>query len=62
MDDWRETGYDKITFKVFDALILTLCVQCISESCIKIKTSLNFYFHTSLWCLKRFDEGLHKTF
>ena len=29
----------------------------ISESCIKIKIRLNFYFHTSLWCLKRFYEG-----
>ena len=29
------------------------------------KTELNFYFHTSLWRLKRFHEGLkslHKTF
>ena len=29
------------------------------------KTKSNFYFHTSLWCLKRFYEGLkglHKTF
>ena len=26
------------------------------------KINLNFYFHTSLWCLKRFYEGLHKTF
>ena len=29
------------------------------------KNILNFYFHTSLWCLKRFYEGLkgpHKTF
>ena len=23
------------------------------------KINLNFYFHTSLWCLKRFDEGLN---
>ena len=31
--------------------------------CIKIKISLNFYFHTSLWCLKSFYEGLFmKTF
>ena len=22
------------------------------------KINLNFYFHTSLWCLKRFYEGL----
>ena len=38
---------------------------CISESCIEIKIKLNFYFHTSLWCLKRFYEGLkdlYKTF
>ena len=29
------------------------------------KLKLNFYFHTSLWCLKRFYEGLkclHETF
>ena len=32
------------------------------------KIKLNFYFHTSLWCLKKFYEGLkglkglHKTF
>ena len=26
------------------------------------KINLNFYFHTSLWCLKRFYKGLHKTF
>ena len=35
---------------------------CISESYIKIKVNLNFYFLTSLWYLKRFYEGLHKTF
>ena len=43
---------------------LTLPAPRISESCIKIKINLNFYFHTSLWCLKRFYEGiygLHKT-
>ena len=32
---------------------LTLPVPCISESCIEIKIKLNFYFQTSLWCLKR---------
>ena len=37
---------------------LTLPTPCISESCIKIKINLNFYFQTSLWCLKRFYEGL----
>ena len=37
----------------------------ISESCIEIKIKLNLYFHTSLWCLKKFYKGLkglHKTF
>ena len=38
------------------AISLTLDVPCISESCTEIK--LNFYFHTSLWCLKRFYEDL----
>ena len=33
-------------------LILTLIVQCISESCIKITINLNFYFHILLWCLR----------
>ena len=38
-------------------------VPCISESRIEIKIKLNFYFHTSLWCLKRFYEGIKpKTF
>ena len=43
----------------------TINVPCISESCIDVKMKLNFYFHTSLWCLKRFCgglKGLHKTF
>ena len=40
---------------------LTLNVPCISESCVEIKIKLNFYFHTSLWCLKRFYEGLCST-
>ena len=45
--------------------LLTLLAQCISESCIKIKINSNFYFHTSLWSIKKFYEGLksiHKTF
>ena len=44
---------------------LTLKDPLIFESCIEIKIKLTFYFHTSLWCLKRFYEGLkglHKTF
>ena len=31
---------------------------CIKECRIRIKINLNFYFHTSLRCLKRFYEGL----
>ena len=26
------------------------------------KINLNFHFHTSLWCFKRFYEDLHKAF
>ena len=37
---------------------LLLPAQSISESCIKIKINLKFYFHTFFWCLKRFYEGL----
>ena len=37
---------------------LTLKDPFISESCIEIKIQLNFYFHTSLWCTKRFYGGL----
>ena len=39
-------------------LALTLKDTFITESCIEIKVELNFYFHTSLWCLKRFYQGL----
>ena len=39
-------------------IVLTLKDSFISESCNEIKIELNFYFHTSLWCLKRFYEGL----
>ena len=37
---------------------LTLKDPVISESCIEIKIKLNFYFHMSLCCLKRFHESL----
>ena len=38
---------------------LTLPARCILESCIKTKNYINFLFpYTSLWCLKRFYEGL----
>ena len=39
-------------------MYLTLPIPCISESYIEIKIKLNFYFHTSLWYLKGFYEGL----
>ena len=38
--------------------ILTIKDTCISGSSIEIKIKLNFHFHTSLWCLKGFYEGL----
>ena len=34
---------------------LTFSTPYNSESCIKIKINLNFYFHAFLWCLKRFN-------
>ena len=38
--------------------LLTLTDPGISESCIEIKMTLNFYFRISLWCPERFYEGL----
>ena len=38
--------------------ILTLPALYFAQSCTKTKINLNFYFHTSLWCLKRFYEDL----
>ena len=45
-----------------DIMQLTLPATSILESYIKIRIDLNFYFHTPLWCLRRFYEGLYKTF
>ena len=39
------------------SVVLTLPAPCISESCIKITINLNFYFHTSLWCLTKKCEN-----
>ena len=41
---------------------LTLKDPFISESCIEIKIELNFYFHTSLLCLKRAFKAFIKPF
>ena len=60
-----KSKYVKISAILLWVTSLTLKDPFISESCIEIKIKLNFYFHTSLWCLKRFYEGLkglHKTF
>ena len=35
----------------FQDTLLSFPAPCISESCIKVKINLNFYFQTSLWCL-----------
>ena len=56
----RELSSDNLTIclrsrKVRDGS-LSLNAWCISESYIEIKIKLNFYFYTSLWCLKRFYE------
>ena len=52
-------------FFLSNILTLTFSSPSISESCIEIKINLNFYFHGSLWCFKRFYKdlnGLHETF
>ena len=62
----RKVYQYKIIFPtIITSWSLTLPTLCITESCIKTKINLIFYFHTSLWCLKRLYEGrtgLHKTF
>ena len=62
--------FELINFSYFEKFhhfssFWTLNVPCISESCIEIKIKRDFYFHTPLWRLKKFYEGLksfHKTF
>ena len=46
-----------LTFFFHDNLLIPP-VPCISGSCIDIKINLNFYFHTSLWCLPVLNEKL----
>ena len=53
---WRRS--DVFIVNLEPILLIVLTLKNISESCIEIKIELNFYFHTSLWCLKRFYEGL----
>ena len=43
--------HSKFTWSVLLLFSLILLAPCTSESWIKIKINLNFYFHTSLWCL-----------
>ena len=43
-------------------ILITLPAPCFSVSCMKLKISLNIYFYTSFWRLKRFYEGLHQIF
>ena len=63
---WKFIKYNQKT-KFTEIFLLTFPILCIyANLCIyvKIKTNLIF-FHTSLWCLKMFYEGLaglHKTF
>ena len=50
--------YVTLFYRSSYSCFLTIPTSSISESCIKIEINLHFYFHTSLWCLKRFYEGL----
>ena len=56
---WRSF---KVFVKLCKSSLLTIAVPCIFASSIEIKIKLNIYFHTSLWCLKRFYEGLWPRF
>ena len=57
----RSNFCKRLILKIFTEesklFLLNLNVLCTSESYIEIKIKLNFYFHTSLQCLKRFYEG-----
>ena len=55
---FRKSSFTIVIRYVF---VLNLPVPCISESCIEIKT-IKLIFFTSLWCLKRFYEGLKGPF
>ena len=44
------------------SIFLTLPATSISQSYIKKNINSNFYFHTSLWRLKRFYQGLKGVF
>ena len=50
----KRTFSTKLWLQLF-VISITLPAQYISEICIKMKINLNFYFHTSLWCLKVFS-------
>ena len=61
---WTECVFESLSCPNLEtkALSLTIPVPIPDE---EKKIKLNFYFHTSLWCLKRFYEclkGPHKTF
>ena len=57
-DQWDQDFDGHLSFDEVSARKLTLPVPYISESCTEIKIKFNFYFHTSLWCLKSFMKVL----
>ena len=50
--------WKNLNLKVLIHYLATLPAPCISETCTNIKINLNFYFHTFLWCFKRFYEWI----
>ena len=48
----------EIKYNLLPSYKVNLFRRGIYEIYIKIKINLNFYFATSLWCLKMFCEGL----
>ena len=47
------TSFPKLWSLIYGILIIHVSIPDKKE-----KINLNFYFHTSLWCLKRFHESL----
>ena len=64
-EHWPEMGYYRLAIFVPKFEVIQLINPFRPDHRRREKINLNFYFHTSLWCLKRFYEGLkglHKIF
>ena len=58
----KETNIHELIFRIRSFLLIVLINPSGPDPRRRKTIILNFYFHTSLWCLKRFYEGLIKPF